>query len=260
MTVHKSLCHEKICQLILLGFFAGIFLICLLLPLPVKAEETSVYEVLIEDDAQLLSASEEKDLRAIMTELSVYGNVAFKSIQHNPGSTSSYISNYYYNTFGSQSGTVFLIDMDNRYLWIYSDGAMYEVITDSYADTITDNVYRYASSGDYYKCASEVFRQELSLLKGQRISQPMKYICNGLLAVTLALLLNYFIVLFLSRSRKPSRDELMANIKNYCLFDGARANFVNQTRKYSPQSSGSSGGHSGGGGGHHSGGGGGHRF
>lgn len=251
--------HKRIFAM-LMGILT--FLLCFQ-PLSVNAQESQYggYKILIEDDADLLSDDEEELLYDVMSQISVYGNVAFKSIRNNPKyNTYSYVSDYYYDVFGNKSGTVFLIDMDYRNIYIYSDGAIYRTITDSYADTITDNVYTYATNGDYYRCASKAFDQILSLLRGQKIAQPMKYISNCLFAITLALLVNYFVVKLFSSTQKPSRGELAENTEHYCLFSAPRAVFRNQTRKYSPQSSGSSGGGGGGGGGGHSGGGGGHSF
>ena len=53
-------------------------------------------------------------------------------------------------------------------------------LQNSYADSITDNVYTYASNRDYFSCAAKGFERELNLLKGQKIRQPMKYISNAL--------------------------------------------------------------------------------
>lgn len=157
----------------------------------------------------------------------------------------------------------FLIDMDNRNIWIHSDGAVYKVITTSYANTITDNVYRYASAGDYYECAAKAYEQITDLLKGYKIAQPMKYINNILLALILALLLNYGAVSFFARLRKPGRKELLGSTVNHFSYTRPEVRFVRESRTYNPVSSssrsgGSSGG--GGGGGSRSGGGGGHRF
>lgn len=228
--------------------------------------ETS-YRIIIEDDAGLLNNEEEQDLAALMQEITTYGNVAFKTIDTNNRGTESYARQYYHDQFGTASGTLFLIDMDNRNIWIHSDGAVYKTITKSYADTITDNVYRYASDGNYYDCASHTYEQILTLLKGNKIAQPMKYISNALLAVILALLLNYGLVSFFARMKKPGRKELLSNGRNYFHYTQPRAFFVRESRTYNPtssdsSSSGSSGGSSGGGGGgsSNSGGGGGHSF
>lgn len=224
--------------------------------------ETS-YRIIIEDDAGLLNNEEEQDLAALMQEITTYGNVAFKTIDTNNRGTESYARQYYQDQFGTASGTLFLIDMDNRNIWIHSDGAVYKTITKSYADTITDNVYRYASDGNYYDCASHTYEQILTLLKGNKIAQPMKYISNALLAVILALLLNYGLVSFFARMKKPGRKELLSNGQNHFHYTQPRAFFVRESRTYNPtssdsSSSGSSGG--GGGGSSSSGGGGGHSF
>lgn len=105
-----------------------------------KTNEETNYRLLIEDDANLLNDSEETLLEETMMPLTKYGNIAFKSINSNSTSTSSYARSYYHNTFGTHSGTVFLIDMDNRVIYIFSDGANYKTITSAKANLITDNI------------------------------------------------------------------------------------------------------------------------
>lgn len=222
------------------------------------------YQVIIEDEAGLLSEKEETILAEEMQAITFYGNVAFVTIeQNNYSSTERYIRNYYWEHFREDSGTVFLIDMDCRQIWIHSNGRIYKTVTSSYADIITDNVYTYASNRNYYQCASKAFEQILTLLKGEKIAQPMKYISNACLAVILALIFNYFIVMFYSRSKKPSQTELLAGIPMQFKLNNPKAQFLRETKRYSPVRS--SGGHGSGGGrssggGHSSGGGGGHRF
>ncbi|MDE6213089.1 MAG: TPM domain-containing protein [Lachnospiraceae bacterium] len=227
------------------------------------------YRVVLEDDAQLLSDEEETELIAQMKEITTYGNVALKTIDANDRSAEYYARQYYQSRFGTDSGTLLLIDMDNRMLWIHSDGAVYRVITTAYANTITDNVYRYASSGDYGDCAMEAFVQIHTLLRGQKIAQPMKYISNGLLAVIIALILNYGLVNYYARLKKPERKTLMRSVENHFNYTRPQAVFTHESKVYNPVSSGSgssgssrggSGGSSGGGGGSRSGGGGGHSF
>lgn len=219
------------------------------------------YQVIIEDEAELLSEQEEEALAEIMEDITAYGNVAFKSIDYNEYSTERYIKAYYNEMFGSKSGTVFLIDMDNRNIWIYSNGDIYRVITDSYADTITDNIYRYASEREYFLCSKEAFSQILTLLQGNRIAQPMKYISNVLLSVILGLLITYFIVRAMSMAGKPSEKELLEATRYQYKLNNPQAIHTGTTKRYDPPSSsggsGGGGGRSGGGGG---GGGGGHRF
>ena len=248
---------------------------CLLFPLGAYAESQNTilwenpdtgYCIILEDDAQLLGSREQEELVAAMRTVTAYGNAAFKSISANAYSAASFADDYYHGLFGTESGTLFLIDMDNRELYLFSDGAIYRTIGKSYADTITDNVYRYASDGDYYLCASRAFEQIGAVLAGEKIAQPMKYISNALLAFILAALLNYFLARSLSRSSKPGTGEILGSISTRFDFRNPRKILTSQTKVYDPPSSsssgGSGGGHSGGGGGggHSSGGGGGHRF
>lgn len=231
---------------------------------PAYVNPDTGYQTVIEDDAELLSEEEEAALQELLEEITAYGNVAFKTIDNNYMSTENYARSYYKDMFGTASGTLFLIDMDNRIIWIHSDGAVYKVITTAYANTITDNVYRYASDEEYFVCAQKAFEQMLSLLQGQKIAQPMKYISNGLLAIILALLLNYGVVCVFAGAKKPGKKKMMENVPIQFSYTKPLAVFTHQTRTYNPVSSSSGGGgggsSGGGGGGGRSGGGGGHRF
>lgn len=224
------------------------------------------YQIFVEDRAELLTMEQESELAESMQEITAYGNAAFVTIEENALSTESFARSYYMDRFGTDSGTVFVIDMDNRNIWIHSDGAVYKVITTSYANTITDNVYRYASNGDYYGCAKEAFAEIYALLEGQKIAQPMKYISNALLAMILALLANFGLVICFTRLHKPGYGAVIANIHRKFNYSKLKAVYTHQTRIYDPISKGGGSGGSGGGGGHggggggHSGGGGGHSF
>ena len=230
------------------------------------------YEAVIEDNADLLSPAEEQQLANDMVPLTDYGNIAFHSIDSNASTTSSYARSYYHAAFGTQSGTVFLVDMDNREIYIFSDGANYSVITKSKANVITDNVYRFASAGDYYGCASSAFSQMQTLLEGNRIAQPMKYVSNALLALILGLLINFIIIASVSKLKRANYLKVLEAAQISFNATAPVAEFVNETKRYDPISDSGGGGSSGGGsrgggggfssggGGFSSGGGGGHRF
>ena len=220
-------------------------------------EETN-FKLLIEDDADLLNDSEESLLKETMEPLTKYGNIAFKTIDSNSTSTSSYARSYYHNTFGTQSGSLFLIDMDNRVIYIFSDGSNYRTITSSKANLITDNIYKLATRGNYYLCADRAYSQMLDLLEGRKISEKMRYISNIIIAIIFSFLISF---IYVSGKTKISEATYKDIIKN-CDVEFEVNNIVGKKtgthRVYSPQSDSSSGG--GGGGGGSSGGGGGHSF
>lgn len=221
------------------------------------------YRVVLEDEAFLLTESEEAALAELLSETTQYCNAAVFTIDSNPYSSTARYAEIHSDELFDGAAVCFVIDMENRYLLVDSKGSARKRITSAYCDSITDNIYTYASDGDYYTCAYRAFEQINTLLAGGRIAQPMKHINNALLALILAMLINYVIVKVLASGRKPSKQELLSSIYNRVNVENAQAVYTHQTKTYSPQSSGGGGSHSGGGGGGGGGGGhssGGHRF
>lgn len=216
------------------------------------------YQVIIEDDANLLNEEELYNLQQEMIVLTKYGNIAFKTINENNLTISTYASYYYHEIFGTSSGTLFLIDMDNRYIYIFSDGNNYKTITRAKANIITDNVYKYASKKQYYECASKSFEQINTLLKGGKIREPMRYISNIFISFIIAFFINFIIVLRSTKIRKAKNNEILSTCNINFNVNNISAVRTGSHSVYSPRDSSSSGGGSSGGG--SSGGGGGHSF
>ena len=210
-------------------------------------EETG-YEVFLQDEEDLLSDSEEAMLVEDMKPVTEYGNCAFESADVTRGSTYEYVKDNYSGYF-RESGTLFIIDMGNRHINLYSSGDIEKIVTPSYANSITDNTYRYASEGDYYTCASTAYSQVNTLLSGGRIAQPMKYISCALLALICAFLINYIILRMLSKNTKTPQAKIMAAIAATALVGSMSTTVPKRVRHSSSHSGGGGGGFSGGGGG-----------
>lgn len=246
-----------------------LFIFLILFPLYVKADEyyinsNTTYKVVIDDSADLLSYEEEEKLADKMKELTEYGNIIFKSISYNPTATSNYASNYYHTNFGTTSGTLFLIDMDNRMIYIFSDGNNYNTITSYNAEIITDNIYTLATKEQYYQCAYRAYTQIYSLLIGEKIAQPMKYICNLIFSLSISSLLVYFFIARNSKINETKNSEMLLSAKKAFYMSDVKVTETGFHKVYcsSSSSSGGGGGSSCGGssGGSSSGGGGGHKF
>ena len=252
------------------------FMLVFMFAIPAFAAEDAIKEytadngnmVIIHDAAGLLSEGEKELLLENMKSVTEYGHAAFITIYENNNSAEKYAKNRYFSLFGKQSGTLFLIDMDNRMIQFYSDGQFARLINNTRSNEIADNIYHYASKEKYLECANEAFNQVLIVLKGGRLSTPMKHVTNALMALCLGLLLNFLRVTF-NRRRKVSIKEI--NTKQ--VRDGfgfmEKTDFVNNlnlmmiSQKKTRHSDSSSGGGSSGGGGGGGGGGGssgGHSF
>lgn len=206
MTVLKKI---MISFLLCSFFIFAISPVCLNVYADEKASSAgqSPYGILIQDDADLLTDDEETALREHMAPVTGYGHAGFFSTNGPVDQTSSYAKDAYNDFFGQDSGTLFLIDMDNRYLYIFSRGAVEKAIPTSIANTITDNVYRLAGKGDYAGCAMTAFDQISARLEGQKIAQPMKHITNLLTAIILAMAIGYGFIRFHNRARKPGHRD-----------------------------------------------------
>ena len=222
-------------------------------------EETG-YIAFLSDSQDLLSAEEEAKLLEEMKPITAYGNVGFDSAYPSGRTWRSYLETYYIDYF-NQDSTLFLIDMYNREIVLYSSGAIENTISKSKADSITDNVYSYASDGDYYRCASKAFSQELTVLSGGRIAEPMKWISAVLLSLILALLINYLIIRFTTSNEVATEDVILAAAAAAAAITAAPI-VVTKREKIKSDSGGGGGGGSfgGGGGGGLGGSGGSHRF
>ena len=113
----------------------------------VYAQSAATYAAKVLDEADLLTADQESQLLDVMQGITAYGNALFVSSDQVTGTTGEYAKSRYLSTFGEQSGIIFLIDMTNRELYIYSHNEMFQIITRNNAYTITDNVYTYATKG-----------------------------------------------------------------------------------------------------------------
>ena len=215
------------------------------------------YRVDIDDEASLLTEEEKTELAAKMQPLTAYGHIAFVSTNENADTAEDYARDYYTQHYASSSGSLFLVYMDNRYIYIFSRGFNYTVITTSRAETITDNIYTYARGGDYYGCAVEAYAEMLTILEGGKIAQPMKYISNALLALIMSLLIFFFIVRRSARIQNAALNEILNKAEIHANMQPPMVKFTGQTKRYSPIDTGSGGGGGGGGGGSSGGGGGG---
>ncbi len=219
------------------------FLSVLCIPKRAYAEET--YECVILDYAELLSDSEEEELLVHMNSIVPYGNVIFQTVTLTTGAYESYSEETYYEYFGNEPGVIFQIDMGNRKLTISSSTALDDEI--SYErDTIVDNVYRYATDGDYLTCAAECFDEIYAVLNDEAIAHNMKYIDNAIIAIIISLIFN-FLVVFSADKKKKSAAQITGGVAVVSAIASASVTKGKLKTEYSPISSGSSGSSGGGG-------------
>ena len=251
-----------------------VFVLLVISPINVKADkfggyaktnDTTGYEARVLDGAKLFDSSEINDILEDAYNITEYADMYVVTVadgDNNYGSTQSatdeYCDQIYRQISGANNCIIFCIDMDTRYLLVYTKGSVENDIGSSKADTITDNVYSYASDGDYYQCSIEAIDQIGRVLAGMHIAQPMKVASNMFIAFVVGFVIMYLIALGKSKVRKTSDSEMLKYAAIRFAANNPKDIITGTTKTYCPRSSGSGGGRSGGGGGGHSSGG--HRF
>ena len=223
-----------------------------------KNEETG-FEAVINDSAHLLSDSEISSVLDAMVPVTSYAGAGFMTSDSSAGNWRQKAESWGDSRFGRNSAyTVFIIDMGSRRLGIYSSRKVYDRLTTAKANTITDNVYRYASGQDYAGCAKEAFREISRVLEGQQISEPMKNISNVFLALICAMLVTYMLVAGRMRNEQQTSINTVTRIAGIGAATAVTGHVLKKVVHHERSSGGGHGGFGGGGGG--GGGGGSHGF
>ena len=223
------------------------------------APAPGTYPVNIVDRAELLSDAEEKKLLQTMQAVAAYHPTAFVSVSSTGGkSTSRYAELLFDDIFPQKNGILFLIDMDNRKIWLQKANGNAKLTT-ALCNTVTDNVYRYATAANYYACANNAFKQVCKILEGEQVPQTMKHLSNLFLALVAAVLIVFHFAAKGTGVIKPKKVfDVDDNMTRQLSTGNVKKRFLRkiETRSYD-SSSDSGGGFSGGGGGGFSSGGGG---
>lgn len=128
-------------------------------PMSALAADPGNPHALVYDMADLFTDEEEKELSETAAALKETMNmdVAVVTCEENGSSAREFADQFYEDQemgVGSDhSGVLFLIDMDNRELWISTEGKMIRYLTDSRIEAILDDVYEHAADGDYFGAA-----------------------------------------------------------------------------------------------------------
>lgn len=186
------------------------------------------YGIALVDDAALFTEEEEVTIMAEMLDFLEFGNAMVATTGENPFSGVQALAiDYYDRYFGTEQGAIFIIDMADREIFWYTEGDLYKSLSIKSAMAITDNVYTYAVDGDYAGCCEEAFSQAVTILHGGIVMNKMKYAGNALLALILAVLLNYAYARKTSFIRPEVKEkEKLYTVKQQLMYE--KHNFIRE--------------------------------
>lgn len=172
---------------------------------PAMAQEPA-YPILLEDEAELLTPEEEASLQEAMGPIAQHGAVAFWTTTQ-PGNVDAKAEEYFNTHIGTKrtdSGVVFMIDMSERQIYIFSRGEIEKHVSRSDAYAITADISHYATKGAYADCAQEAFSRMGSRLEGKQLHSTMRLVCSMVAGIAAGLMLAYVIVCRFSLHRTPA--------------------------------------------------------
>lgn len=148
------------------------------------------HKAIIIDNASLLSDVEYESLLLSMSKLTIFGDVVFytDSIMFDIDPLKDANLKLEDATFSSNA-CIFSINTNPKRLTIYSTGALYGRITNSEANSITDNVSLYFQKKEYYKCATAAFEQMYKAAYSEEAAEPMQLASFAVLSLMAGLLL-----------------------------------------------------------------------
>ena len=114
------------------------------------------------DDADLLSYDEEQEIQSMLDEFageSGWTLFAVTTDDANGMTSEEYADDFVDQNAIEENGVCFLIDMDNREIYMSTTGSAIRILTDHRIDSIMDNSYEYAGDGEYAKCFETMIRE-----------------------------------------------------------------------------------------------------
>ena len=236
-----------------------VFALVFIFPLTVAAASSNVKVV---DDAGILTNEETEELEEYLESLDGTVNYLVVTCDDRAMGSSALekLDNYYRQEFDAyEDGIAFIVDMDTRRIELQGRNSLQYSLDSGDCTDITDNVYRYASDGDYYNCIYHAFREADLVANYEFVLRPMRIIVSLLIAIIIG-----FLGTFLKAMADRSKENEIKGVPEMFLvgatFKGL-ANVYDSKKRRVPEQSHYSGGSSGGyhssGGGFSSGGGGG---
>jgi len=163
------------------------------------------------DEAQLLTDAEERELQLFAAGYESKGiAVVFLTIDDAQGYSSMTYSDDFYDThaFGTD-GVLFMIDMDNREVYINTVGRCIGWL-EYQIDEILDETYIYAGEGRYYTCLKETSRLACKVIDA-KLNPLFALPQYGLVIILVAAGITLIVVLVLLAKHRSSNVVIQAS-------------------------------------------------
>lgn len=198
---------------------------------------TTGHRAVIIDELGSLSAEEAIELLQAMEPITKYGDAVYKTtVSSGAFDPEKYMDIQYGVTMSGATGVLVLLDAGNNSFKVRCGGKWETMINRKQAESIaTIALNGYRENEQAVTVPQTAFNQVYARLEQARKARPVKYVCNAMLALILAMLINFVLVDKLSRMQKTSDQELLENAAGYCRHGEVMIEYLTRTETYSPQ-------------------------
>ena len=153
------------------------------------------FRAVIEDELDLLTATEERKILDNMIPLTEYGSVAFWSTREESADVQTQAEEKRRTLFGEESSCIVVINKAYQQLSIQSRGQLAKVITSARAGRIAARGSTDLTRGQTFNAVSEAFSQIGTLTGSSKAAALLRVFCNLFLSLMIGLTLTSVFVL-----------------------------------------------------------------
>lgn len=196
------------------------------------------YQAIIMDERNTLSEEDKEELLQIMEPVTRYGQAVYKTVTSSGTfGANKYAEIQYGASISADSGVLVLLDLGSGTFKVRCGGKMERIIDKKLAKTIsTSATNAFAQNGQAITPPKYAFEQVSARVEQARKALPVKYACNAMLALIIAMLINFVLVERLSQMQKTSEQELMDNVIGYSRHGEVLIEYLTRTETYHPRS------------------------
>lgn len=195
------------------------------------------YQAIIMDEMNTLSGEDKAALLQSMEPLTKYGEAVYKTTTSSGTfGAERYLEIQYGASISADSGVLVLLDMGSGTFKVRCGGKMGRTVNNRQAESFASSATNaFARDMQAITPPKYAFEQVYARLEQARRALPVKYACNAMLALIIAMLINFVLVDRLSQMQKTSEQELMDNVIGYSRHGEVLIEFLTRTETYHPQ-------------------------
>lgn len=183
--MRKKTCFKALLTMLLLAAALSGMTVCV-----------SAADYLVDDAAMLFDEEENKEISGKLKQLAEDTGCAFAVVTTDDAqgrSSMNYADDYYDALYDDADGVLYLIDMDNRNIWISTSGSMIRKNSDADIDAVIDAGYDELRAGKYGSCILKMLKKQRKVL-GLRSLEWYEALIAAVLGVLAAVLTGGIIV------------------------------------------------------------------